>query len=89
MIPKIIKYQLNQKTYNLIDNFIKDESYYFFKNKFRMNYIKVGPFTSGYTFNINIVDILINKYDFIVDAKKKMIKEISDDNKSLYYFFTV
>ena len=89
MIPRIIKYQLNQKTFNLIDNFIKDESYYFFRNKFRMNSIKIGPFTSGYTFNINIVDILINKFEFIIDAKKKIVKEKSEEGHTLYYFFTV
>jgi hypothetical protein len=54
-----------------------------------MNSIKIGPFTSGYTFNINIVDILINKFEFILDAKKKIVKEKSEEGQMLYYFLTV
>ena len=39
-----------------------------------MNSIKIGPFESGYTFNINIMDILLNKFEFIDDAKKNLVK---------------
>ena len=88
MIPKIIQYQLNQKTMNLIDNFIKDESYYFFNNNFRFNYIKIGPFYNSRSLNIEIVDILINKFEFPNDAKKNIIKIIEETN-TVYYFVMV
>ncbi len=56
MVPKIIKYNLNINTKNIIDNFIKDPSYFIYANKFFLNYVKIGPFTSSNNLIITIYD---------------------------------
>ena len=60
MIPKILKHYINPSTQNLIKNYISDESYFYTKNKFILQNLRIGPFASRKNLTI-VFSSLINR----------------------------
>ena len=82
MIPKMIKYDINPKTYNMIKNYIEDNSYLMCKNNFVLNYLKIGPFDTSKMLNSEIRSLLYRNLPF--DTESKILFE---DGK--YYYHVV
>jgi protein-tyrosine phosphatase len=71
LIPKIAKYHINCTTTNIVQNFIMDQSYFVFKNKFKIKTIEIGPFSSAVNLNIQIFDFVYNEFN-VTNFKKTM-----------------
>ncbi len=82
MIPKMIKYNINPKTHNMIKNYIEDNSYLMCNNNFVLNYLKIGPFDTSKLLNSEIRSLLYRNLPF--DTESKIMNE---DGK--YYFYVV
>jgi len=84
MIPKIIKYNININTKNIIHNFINDPSYFIYPNKFNLNFIKIGPFNSSKNLTVQIYDYDGNEMRF--PNKKVKLDKIDEYDRSCYYY---
>jgi hypothetical protein len=82
MIPKMIKYNINPKTHNMIKNYIEDNSYLMCKNNFVLNYLKIGPFDTFKMLNSEIRSLLFRNLPFVTETKV-----INENDK--YFFFVV
>lgn len=58
MIPQIIKYHIQEKTKNILKNFMHDERYFVLPNTFRLNSIKIGPLPKKINLSINICNFV-------------------------------
>ena len=76
----MIKYYLNVNTTNILLNFINDNSYFITPNKFFLNFIKIGPFSSEKMLEIKINDFIATKFQFDF-----IEKNIINENKQFYY----
>jgi hypothetical protein len=79
LIPKIAKYHINCTTLNVIQNFINDDSYFIFKNQFKLKSIEIGPLVNT-NLNIKIFDFEYNEFNV-----SKMKKNISTKNGKNYF----
>lgn len=88
MVPKMIKFYINVNTTNMIQNYIKDLSYFITPNAFYLNFIKIGPFSSSKNLDIKIQDFLQNN----ITKNQKEIKrteKVVIDNTDLFYIVLV
>ena len=46
MIPQIMMFYINPNTRNIIQNYLSDDSYFKTKNNFKLNSLRIGPFTT-------------------------------------------
>lgn len=71
-------------TKNIIQNFMKDPSYFIYPNKFVFNYIKIGPFDFPNEITITIHDFTskVLKYP----NKIQKIEKINEYNRTAYYY---
>lgn len=81
MIPKIMKYYINPNTENLIKNYIHDDSYFSSKNKFILNFLKIGPFPKNRMLKTKFSS-LIHKNLLFPQAEIRIINEAP--NKFFY-----
>ena len=88
MVPKMIKFYINVNTTNMIQNYIKDLSYFITPNVFYLNFIKIGPFSASKNLDIKIQDFLQNN----ITKNQKEIKrteKVVIDNTDLFYIVLV
>ena len=94
MIPKIIKTQFDKTlTTNMIKNYLADSSYFLNPNRFKINKIKIGPFSSKVSLGIFIYnfELLSLKFNIEKHLEQVLIPEYitykSKDNLNTYKDF--
>lgn len=83
MIPQIIKYHIQEKTKNILKNFMHDERYFISPNDFSLNFIRIGPLPKKIDLSIAICNFVYKPLKFVL----KKSNEESSLNDGEYYFF--
>lgn len=82
MIPQIIKYHIQDKTKNILRNFMHDERYFVSPNEFSLNFIKIGPLPKKLDFSISICNFVYKPLKFKLKKQSEC-----DDGKAYYFVF--
>lgn len=77
-----MKNYINPNTQNIIKNYMSDESYFMSKNKFVLNYLKIGPFPNSKELKVKFASLLHKDISF-PNAEIRIINEAAD--KFFYY----
>ncbi len=65
MIPKIYKYFINDKTENIIKNYLVDDGYFITPNSFQLISVKIGPFPKALKLKLNFASLIHKDIKFI------------------------
>jgi len=79
MIPQIIKYYIQDKTNNILNNFMHDERYFVSPNDFNLNYIRIGPMPKKFDVNLFICNFVYKPLKFKINKKQE-----TEDGKDYY-----
>lgn len=83
MIPQMIKYHVQDKTKNILKNFMHDERYFVSPNDFFLNFIKIGPLNKKAELSINICNFVYKPLK--INISKRFDQSI--DGKDFYFIF--
>lgn len=83
MIPQIIKYHIQDKTVNILKNFMHDERYFISPNEFSLNSIKIGPLSYKAKFKMDICNFVYKPIKYKFEQKY----DTSIDGKDFYFIF--
>jgi hypothetical protein len=86
MVPKIIKYNINAKTTNIIRNFEQDKSYFYTPNNFTLKSVRIGPFTSEKKLKFILCDFT-NKV--VQLNQNNMYEKVEKLDDKTFYFVVV
>jgi len=84
LIPKIVKYHINMKTKNILQNFSNDETYFISPNEFRIKHIRIGPLNSKSSLDVKICDFVTHDIKF--EKIKKTFEQAGGNASNSYYF---
>jgi hypothetical protein len=88
MVPKMIKYYINVETSNMIDNYIKDSSYFVTPNSFYLNAIRIGPFATSKNLDVKVEDFLRTNFKGKIKDNSR-IEQVKTEEEAVVYFYVV
>ena len=83
MIPQIIKYHCQDKTKNILSNFMTDERYFVSPNNFHLKKIRIGPLSKKLDLSIAICNFIYKPLEVAIIKKA----EQSVDGRDFFFIF--
>ena len=79
----MIKNHSNLNVINVLQSYENDESYFFFRNRFKINSIKILPFKDPTKLKISLLIIIDEESDFILEA------QYHEESENNYYCYNI